>query len=354
MQVEQTTSAKKNKPRSPESFSEHLPMKDLSFVSSTLFDEPLKEDELLGRKKPVKIGIIIPLAETEFGPVPPYKEIRAQAQQAESLGFSSVWLYDHLLHRFPGKDTVDFKEVWTILSALAEATQEPELGTWVLCTVFRNPALLAKMAKTFDEVSNGRLILGLGSGWHKPELDAFGYPSDHLASRFEEYLQIIVPLLHADYVDFRGTYYQANNCELRTYFHRPNEEKIPVFVGALRPRMMRLAVKYGDGWNTDWLGPESYLAQRKQELEVACQAEGRSPETLEITGGITVAFPELGKLPSWMSTPDTYISGSAEKIAEKFHMYEQLGVSHIQCNLYPNSSEALTLLGAALKAYKTS
>ena len=89
------------------------------------------------------------------------------------------------------------------------------LGPFVACTSFRNPALLAKMADTLDEVSGGRLILGLGAGWHQPEFDAFGYPWDHLVGRFEEALRVIVPLLREGHVDFRGQYYVARECELR-------------------------------------------------------------------------------------------------------------------------------------------
>src|SRR4030081_3296985 len=101
-----------------------------------------------------------------------------------------------------------------MLSALAEATQKVQVGTLVLCTPFRNPAVLAKMAVTLDEVSGGRLTLGLGAGWHQPEFDAFGIPFDHRAGRFDEALQIICPLLRTGQVDFAGTYYTARDCEI--------------------------------------------------------------------------------------------------------------------------------------------
>ena len=105
-------------------------------------------------------------------------------------------------------------EAWTILSAVAADHAPVRLSPYVACTTFRNPALLAKMADTLDEVSDGRLVLGLGAGWHEPEFDAFGFPFDHRVSRFEEALQIIVPLLRQGHVDFQGRYYQARQCEL--------------------------------------------------------------------------------------------------------------------------------------------
>src|SRR5512139_317287 len=164
----------------------------------------------------MKIGLALIIAEREeLKRAFTYRETRDIAQRAEENGFDSIWLYDHLLYRPEGKPTIGIWECWTFLSALAEATQRVELGTLVACNSFRNPAQLAKMAITLDEVSQGRLILGIGAGWNKPEYDAFGYPYDHRVDRFEEALQIIRPLLKEDRVDFEGKYYQARDCEIK-------------------------------------------------------------------------------------------------------------------------------------------
>src|SRR6185503_21080215 len=105
----------------------------------------------------MKIGIVIILAEIkDLDRAQRYTEIRAMARQAEAAGFDSIWLYDHLLYRPEGQPTVGIWECWTMLSALAEATERVELGTLVVCNQFRNPAILAKMAVTLDEVSKGR------------------------------------------------------------------------------------------------------------------------------------------------------------------------------------------------------
>src|SRR6185312_2099328 len=117
-----------------------------------------------------------------------YAEIRALAQSAERSGLDSIWIYDHLIFHFAGKPREGVWESWTILSGLAEATERVALGNIVICTAHRNPAVLAKMAVTLDEMSGHRLILGLGAGWNMPAFEMFGLPHDHLVDRFEEAL----------------------------------------------------------------------------------------------------------------------------------------------------------------------
>jgi probable F420-dependent oxidoreductase len=298
----------------------------------------------------VKIGMILPLAEDESGSAPSWDELKAAARQSEEAGFDSVWVYDHLLHRFEGRPTVGFWEAWTMLTALAAVTERVELGTTVLAAGFRNPALLAKMADTLDEVSGGRLILGLGAGWHEPEFDAFGFPFDHRVSRLEEALQIIRPLLRERTVDFRGDYHRAEDCEIRP--RGPRDEGVPVLVAAFAPRMMRLTARYADMWTTDWLGPLEKVREDIAKVRAACEVEGRDPATLVITGGATVAYPDLGKLPGWMTTPDSYLSGDADGLAAQLVAYREAGVGHVLTNLYPFTPEAIARYGEAVRRAK--
>ena len=145
--------------------------------------------------KGMKLGLVLDTAEgTLPGKTPTFREIQELALTAERVGVDSLWVCDHLIYRFPGQEEQGIWEVFTVLSALAAVTTQITLGTIVACTSFRPPALVAKMADTIDEISGGRLILGLGAGWHQPEYEAFGYPFDHLASRFEEAIQIIQPI----------------------------------------------------------------------------------------------------------------------------------------------------------------
>lgn len=296
----------------------------------------------------MKIGLVIPLAQDEHGQALTWDEIAARAQQAESSGYDSVWLYDHLFHRFDGHRTVGFHECWTVLSALAAVTRRVELGTTVLCVGFRNPALLAKMATTLDSIANGRLILGVGAGWHEPEFDGFGLPFDHRVSRFEEALQIIRPLLREGSMSFEGTYHQAANCEILP--HGPRAAGPPILVGAFGPRMMRLTARYADQWTIDWLGPPVRVREQLGKVHDACRAEGRDPSTLAITGGVTVAYPDLGELPGWMSAPGSYLTGDAEELGLHLAAYGGLGVDHLITNLYPFTEEAVERYGAAIAA----
>ena len=117
--------------------------------------------------------------------------MRAFAQHAEAIGLDSVWVFDHFFYRPADGPTEGMHEAWTMVSAVAASTSRVEIGQLVMCASFRNPGLLAKMAATADAVSGGRLILGIGAGWHDPEYAAFGYPVDHRVDRFEEALRII-------------------------------------------------------------------------------------------------------------------------------------------------------------------
>jgi alkanesulfonate monooxygenase SsuD/methylene tetrahydromethanopterin reductase-like flavin-dependent oxidoreductase (luciferase family) len=187
--------------------------------------EPMNVGSLVServRSGPFKVGLALDATGlvSADGATPSWADILAVAQRAEALGFASLWLPDHLLLRQgamseEGNSVMGAWECWSLLAALAAATKRVELGTIVLSTSFRNPALLAKMADTVDEISGGRLILGLGAGWHEPEYRAFGYPYDHRASRFEEALTITATLLREGRIDFVGRYYEARECELR-------------------------------------------------------------------------------------------------------------------------------------------
>lgn len=297
----------------------------------------------------MKIGVVINhLEDPDSGATPAYSDIREMAQAAEVGGLDSIWLFDHLLFRFDNQATRGIWECWTLLSALAEATKRVELGTLVLCNSFRNPALLAKMAHTLDHVSGGRVILGVGAGWHKPEFEAFGYPFDRRVDQLEEALQILNPLLKGERAKFAGTHYQARDCIITPLGPRP--AGIPLLIGAFGPRMLRLTARYADQWNTAWLGEAHELAEPLGQIRDACTDVGRDPATLEVTAAVQVAFPDLGETDSWTDNP---LSGSPELLAQAFHSYDEAGASHLIVRVTPSGLPAQERLAEAARLYRS-
>jgi probable F420-dependent oxidoreductase len=298
----------------------------------------------------MQVGIVMPMGEDpEQGTTVHYPEIRERALQAEAAGFDSIWVYDHLIFRFPERPVSGIWEVWTLLSALADATQRVSLGTLVLCTAFRNPAVLAKMATTLDDISAGRLILGLGAGWHQPEFDAFGIPFDHRVDRFEEALEIIAPLLREGHVDFRGKYYGAPDCDLRP--RGPSAGGPPILIASSGQRMLRLTARFGDLWNTAWLGRPDPLAERRASLDAACHEVGRDPATLGVTVGVGVAYGS-GDEEQQAIKAGKALGGSPEEVAQGLLAYERLGVAHVICSLSDVSQASVDWLAEALKHFR--
>jgi probable F420-dependent oxidoreductase len=294
----------------------------------------------------MKVGTIVRLGPTTEGGQPAaYAAVRNMALHMETSGLDSIWLYDHLLYRWPGKPTDGIWECWTVLSALAEATQRVQLGTVVMCTPFRNPALLAKMAVTLDEVSGGRFTLGVGAGWYQPEFDAFGVPFDHRVSRFDDALQIIAPLLREGRVDFRGKYYQAPECEIVPSGPRPGGP--PLLVAGKGPRMLALSARHADLWNTAWHTEPSSVVDRLNSMRVACANAARDPNTLSLTVCVTLAYPELSD-----RTPQNALRGTTEQIANALAGYADLGVAEVIVDVNPYTPEALSRFGEATALYR--
>lgn len=282
-----------------------------------------------------KVGLIVPVFEGGFaGATARWSDLVAFAHLAEDAGFDSLWFPDHLLMRDDEGRASGVWENWSMLAGLAAATRRAELGTFVSCVGFRNPALLAKMADSVDEISGGRLILGLGSGWHEPEYHAFGFPFDHRTDRFAEALAIVSGLLRDGHVDFDGTYYQARECELRP--RGPRQQGPPLMIGAsdARPRMLDLTIRYGDGWNT-WLDSTGNtvdgITPLMARVDAACHAAGRERSTLECS---TAVYVQVGPNTSALMIQPP-LTGGVEAIAAGLRAYADAGISHLQIFLEP-------------------
>jgi probable F420-dependent oxidoreductase len=290
----------------------------------------------------MKIGVQLPEVEREVR----WPEVREIAQTAEEAGFDSIWVGDHLLFRDEITGTRGPWEAWSTLAALAEATERVELGPLVAATPFHSPAMLAKKAATVDEISGGRLILGLGAGWNKPEFEAFGYPFDHRASRFEEALTIVRTLLREGSIDHEGRFYRLRDAEILPA-PRPD---IPLMIGSNGPRMLRIAAPHVDMWNTwfVWFGNQvNGLTPLFRELDEACAEMGRDPVSVQRTAAVYVQLGRgSGRVAGSETRPKTEpITGGHEEIAERLAGFAQAGLAHIQLVLDPIDAAAVEEMG---------
>lgn len=233
-----------------------------------------------------------------------YKEIRNIALEAEKTGLDSFWLLDHL-HASP-KPTVQFLECWTVLSALAIETQTIRLGTLVLNINNRNPALLAKMASSLDNVSNGRLDLGVGAGGtnRAREQKALGYETEFIAyglpfptkpsiriEKLDEGLEIMRRMWIQDKVNFQGKHYSVKDAIcLPKPIQKPH---IPIWIGGMGGyKMIRIIAKHADGWNMMRTSSIEDYRSNFLKLKKACKEIGRNPDEIKTSIAINGTFEE--------------------------------------------------------------
>ena len=293
-----------------------------------------------------------------------WADILATARAAEACGFDSVWVPDHFL--FPplehAPDPLGTWEGCSLLAALAVATRRVELGSLVVCAGFRNPALVAKLADTIDEISGGRFTLGLGAGWHEREFRAFGYPFDHRVSRFEEALIIIQALLRTGGWTSPGATTRRGSASSAPAARRPTG--LPILVGSYGPRMLRLVARYADRWNTGFGRAVSQEAgeripRMRAAVDAACAAEGRDPATLERTAGVLVevagSVPYPPGYPAWSAGQaqragqGQVLHGTPDDLAEAFRAYAREGVCHLKVWVNPMTVAGIERLATTLE-----
>ena len=301
-----------------------------------------------GSKRPLKVGLYIPNGDGYMsGSINHWSDVIAMAKAAEDAGFDSVWVADHMLFRYEGDTTTQSRwECWSLLAGLAAATSRVEIGPLVSCMSFRNPGLLAKIAETVDDMSNGRLILAVGAGWHEPEYTAYGFPYDHRASRFEEGFTILHDLMRTGRSDFKGKYYEVDDCVVLPRGPRPNN--IPLVVGTNGERLLKLTAKYADGWNTTWLVDPDELDPLKELVDAACDAVGRDPLTLDRSACIYLDMPDhVGRFPRLGFVPPP--ARSHEGNAEMLHKWAEKGLNHVMIWLDPNTPAGVTEFAKTLE-----
>jgi alkanesulfonate monooxygenase SsuD/methylene tetrahydromethanopterin reductase-like flavin-dependent oxidoreductase (luciferase family) len=303
-------------------------------------------------QRPLKIGLQLP--EVEY--VASWRDYLEMARIAEDIGLDSLWLGDHLLYRYANEASKGPWECWSFLSALAAVTTRVELGPLVLCAGFRNPALVAKMSETIDEISGGRFILGLGAGWNEPEYAAFGYPFDHRFARFAEAFEIIRALLREGKVDYEGTFYSARECEIIP--RGPRAGKIPLMIGSFGEKMLRLTLPHVDQWNiwfADFGNTVEGLQPFNDRIDAICADIGRNPGEIERTAALLVTGPggSFRQTGAQGERAAKGITGSPEEIANAFGAFYAAGISHIQIVLDPITPQAIAWLAPVIEQLRS-
>lgn len=286
----------------------------------------------------MKVGLMLPQA-PEDGEGGSWAEIEQLARMADEAGADSLWVCDHFLYRTDERD-VGYHEPFTLLAAIAAVTRSVEVGPLVAATSFRSPGMLAKIAATLDSVARGRLILGLGCGWHEPEYRAFGYPFDHRVGRFEEIVVALRPLLDGERVSMAGTW---TNLDDALILPRP-ARRIPIVIASEGPRMMALAARHADGWQASWSGlPGDEFRSERARLMDACANEGRWT-AIEILVGVSVQAPD--------GSADPYLPLDGLAIAEGLEAWHAEGVDHVQLGVNPMTRATFTTAIDGIRRFK--
>ena len=296
--------------------------------------------------RPLKIGVQLPEVEREVR----WPELARMARLIEDAGFDSIWVGDHLLYDRPPAGLRGPWEAWTQLAAIAAVTERVEIGPLVACAGFHEPAMLAKLASTVDEISGGRLIVGLGAGWNRTEFDAFGVPYDRRVERFEESFEIVRRLLAGERVNFVGRHNGIDGAVLLPASGRPGGP--PLMVGSSRPRMLAATiahVRYWNAWWTDFENRPERIAPLRDAVDRACELVGRDAAEVERTVAVLVA--PLGPV-ARQATPGREqapaLAGSPAQIADSLAAFAAEGIVHVQLVLDPIATEGIEAAAAIL------
>lgn len=298
--------------------------------------------------RPLRVGVQLPEVEREVR----WPEYLAMARRAEELGYDSLWLGDHLLYRFADGTSRGPWEAWTMLSALAASTSRIRLGPLVAATAFHSPAMLAKMAATVDEISGGRLVLGLGAGWNETEFRAFGFPFDHRIDRFEEAFTIVRTLLRDGAIDFDGRYFQARDCELLPRPARPGGP--PLLIGSRGERMLRITLPHVDAWNVwfkDTANSPAGVPPLRDLVDGICREVGRDPAAVERTVAVQVRLAGgTGRVQGDYAKAEAEpLTGTPEVMAEELRAYAREGIAEVQLVLDPISLASIEEFASVLE-----
>ncbi len=264
--------------------------------------------------------------------LPHWADVRELALRAEALGFDSVWIEDELLWQSSAGTPLGFWDGVSMIGAVAAVTSRIKVGSWVLSTLHRNPGIIAKTAETIDEISDGRFVFGLGAGHAAPGLPRAVRAArrSHLP-RFEEAVEIIVPLLRSGHADFQGTFHAARDLPQSPHGPRPN--RIPLMLAAQGPKSMRLAATYADIWScfAENRSDMVEFGPRIAAIEAACAEVGRDPTTIGRSASV-----DLHPLEPKPDPNGAWVGGSPEEMADQVRAFRDGGYTQIV--LFPGPS----------------
>lgn len=294
---------------------------------------------------PFGLGVVLPIM--QYGPervTARWPEIREMALLAEAAGFDTIWVPDELLWLPPDRPAQGFWDGISMAGAIAALTSTALVGTWVMSALHRNPGIIAKTAETLDEISGGRFVFGLGAGHVWPgQAHAFGLPEDHVFDRFEEALEIIVPLLRGGRADFTGTFHAAHDLARLPVGPRP--DRIPILIGGNGPRGQRAAARHADIYSCyiEEIASVDEAGPRLSSLEAICAEVGRDPATIGRSVGMTV------DATSPACTKPGLLSGSANEIADGVRSFRAAGFTRVELMLNVATAAAVEALAPVLE-----
>jgi probable F420-dependent oxidoreductase len=311
----------------------------------------------------VRLGLALPHYDSSFaGREASWETVAQVARTAESSGWDSVWVSDHLFldwgkYGGPG-DPQGTLECWTTLAGVAAVTERVRIGSLALCNDLRNPALVAKMAATLDAFSGGRLDLGMGAGWYEPEYRAAGITFEGARTRIErleEAAEIVRRLLSGEELTFKGRHYSVDGAVCRP---GPSQQRLPIWIGGKGDRLLETAAHRADGWNFSWLGSVDTYRGRLAAARRACERAGRDWATLRRSVGAYVLAggndsdararyerlvavtpegvlspPDGGRGVSWDEFRRDHLAGSVGEVVEGMGELVDLGVEEVVVSL---------------------
>ncbi len=292
------------------------------------------------------VGVQLPEVERDVR----WPEYLAMARAAEEAGFDSIWVGDHLLYRGGGRPERGPWDAWTLLAALAAVTSRVRLGPLVACVAFHPPGVLARMAATVDEVSGGRLVLGLGAGWNEVEFRAFGIPFHHRASRFAEALEATRRLLAGERVTLRGRFVRLEEAVL---LPRP-ARRPPLMVGSTGERVLRAALPHVDAWNVwfeDYGNTPEGFAELNARVSRIAEGAGRGPGEVRRSACVAVALDRAGERLFWDGAPP--VTGGEDRIVAHLRALAEAGADEAILVVDPITEESIRRLGGVLASLRS-